>query len=82
MNFIIEIILQGLIIDFLGKRTRFYFFKILGKEKSLKYLSGSKKKQGSYSMFEQHIMNVIVGIASFCIISFGLVYLLYQLNLL
>ncbi len=82
MNFIFEIILQGLIIDFLGKRTRFYFFKFIGKEKPLDYFSGTKKKQGNYSMFEQHVMNVVVGFISFFIISFGAVYILYHLKLL
>lgn len=82
MNLIVELFLRGLIVNFLGERTRFYFFKIFGKEKSLDYLSGTKKKQGDYSRFEQHIINVIVGLTTFCIIFFLLAYMMFHLDIL
>ena len=74
MNLVFELFLRGLIVDFLGRYTRFLFFKAIGKPKTMEYLTASKSKD-NYFLVSQHMSNVIVGLLVFCGLSFGIAYL-------
>jgi hypothetical protein len=77
MDLIVELFFRGLIVDLLGKNTRYLFYKIIGKPKSMKYLT-SGKKTDHYEMISQHMSNVMVGLIIFIGISILLVYLIYS----
>jgi hypothetical protein len=72
MDFFIEIIFGRIIVRFFGLYSRFLFFKIIGKNKSLKYLSGeaSKKEQDGLS---QDFFNALVGVFVFSVLAVGIV---------
>lgn len=55
----IELILDVFIANCIGKPTRYLFFKIIGRKKSMKYLSGDSKKH--LDMLSQNFYNLMVG---------------------
>jgi len=74
MDFFLEIIIGGIVANFFGLYTRYFFFKLIGRKKTIKYLSGEiKDEQTSAS---QKFFNVITGMASFSLLVIGIVYLL------
>jgi len=75
MDWFIDIIFGRFIIRFLGLYTRYYFFYITGKKKTMKYLSGDVKRLETSSA--QDFYNAVVGIVSFGFISFGIAYLIW-----
>ena len=77
MEFLLEVFFAGLIINFLGLNTRYYFFKLIGKEKEKDYLSGDKIKYDSTDSITQPVFNVIIGFAVFALISIGVMYLVF-----
>ena len=74
MDILIEIIFGRIIVRFFGLYTRYFFFFLIGKRKTIKYLSGDTKKDDT-SSFSQDFSNAIVGLISFCLIVVGIVYL-------
>lgn len=74
MNLIFELFLRGLIVDFLGRYTRYYFFKAIGKPKTMDYLTAGKSKD-HYFIISQHMSNVIIGLLVTCGLFFGIAYL-------
>ena len=75
MDIIIEIFLRGIIADFLGVYSRYYFFKIIGRPKSIKYLQGRESKD--VDTISHYVINVCLGIVVFALISFSIVYLYF-----
>lgn len=80
MEFLFEIIIGRFIIRFLGLRTRYLFFKIIGHKKSVEELGGEKKEFQDFVYND--IWNVIIGFTVFGALSFGIVYLFYLTGLL
>jgi hypothetical protein len=73
MNFFIEIILGRIIIRFFGLYTRYFFFKVVGKSKDLKYLSGNRpSKRNSLS---QDFFNALVGMITILLLAMGIAYI-------
>lgn len=62
MDILFELFVKRLIIRFFGLYSRYIFFKIIGKKKTLEYLSGENKKQISNS--NQDFLNALVGLVS------------------
>lgn len=62
---IFDIIFRRILARTLGLYTRYYFFKLLGKNKSIDYLSGSQTDGEFYS---QDLINALVGAAVFFIL--------------
>lgn len=77
MDLIIELIFRGLIVNVLGLYSRFYFFKLIGKEKQIDYLLGEKNKNNNTESISQHAFNIIIGLIVFAIISFAIAYLVW-----
>jgi hypothetical protein len=77
MDFFIEIILGGLIANTLGLYTRYFFFKVIGKEKSIKHLSG--KGKDDMANVSQNMANTIVGLIVFIPLGFGIVYVIFSI---
>jgi len=75
LEFFVEIIFRGLIVHFFGLYTRYYFFKFIGKNKPLKYLSGEKQVYDSTDLIQQPIFNAVIGIIVFSCLGFLFVYL-------
>lgn len=76
MEILFELVIRGLIADFFGRYTRYYFFKLIGKEKPLAYFSAEKTKD-NYKIISQHLSNVVVGTSVFILLSFLTVYVVY-----
>lgn len=77
MDFLIEIILGGLIANTLGLYTRYFFFKIIGKKKSIKYLSG--KEKDDMTNVSQNMANTVVGLIMLVPIGVGIAYIFYSI---
>lgn len=77
MDFFIEIILGGLIANTLGLYTRYLFFKVIGKKKSIKHLSG--KGKDDMTNVSQNMANTIVGLIVFIPLSIGIVYVIFSI---
>ena len=77
MDLIFELFIRNLIVHFFGLYTRYYFFKLIGKPKTKKYLKGEFKKVDNVNSLSQGILNGIVGIISFSVIGFTFVCVYY-----
>lgn len=77
MDFIIEIILRGFIANTLGLYTRYFFFKIIGKNKTIKYLSGERKD--AMTNVSQNMANTVVGLIVFVPLGIGIAYIFYSI---
>ncbi|NIF05289.1 hypothetical protein F3J23_07525 [Chryseobacterium sp. Tr-659] len=77
---LLEIIFGGLITQFLGLNTRYYFFKIFNK--NLKKGDFENDKEDIGSSFSQGFYNFFIGLIVFILLSFGVVYLLDLFHLL
>lgn len=62
MDILFDIFIKRLIIRFFGLYSRYIFFRIIGKGKSLKYLSGENKKE--INNLNQDFFNALVGLIS------------------
>ncbi|WP_379968029.1 hypothetical protein [Epilithonimonas sp. UC225_85] len=80
MEALFEIIIRGLIINFLGVNTRYYFFKIFNKDLQKKDLENNKSDV--LDSFGQGFYNFFVGLSVFSILSIGIAYLFYQMGML
>jgi len=79
MDILIEIIFGRIIVRFFGLYTRYFFFFLIGKRKTIKYLSGDTKKDDTSSL-SQDFSNAIVGLISFCFIGTGIAYLVFSVR--
>ncbi|SHJ85217.1 hypothetical protein SAMN04487911_1458 [Arenibacter nanhaiticus] len=77
MDLMVELFFRGLIVNFFGRNARYLFYKIIGKPKSIEYLTADKTKD-NYEALSQHILNVIVGLIVFIGLSFLGAYLVYS----
>lgn len=71
MEVLFEIIVVNILAHFFGVNTRYFFFKIIGKEKSREYLRGNTTNDGSGAI-SQYVFNIIIGIAVVFIIIISL----------
>jgi len=76
MELIVELIFRELIVNVIGLYTRYFFFKIIGVEKSIDYLS-AKNKNG-YKNFSQNGLNGLVGLIIFCFLSVCIAWLVFS----
>jgi len=76
METFLEIILERIIIRFFGLHTRYFFFLLIGKRKTIKYLSGDTKKYTT--SLSQDFFNAVVGLISFSLIAIGIAYLVWK----
>lgn len=73
---ILETFLGGFIANVLGLYTRYLFFRLIGKKKSLKYLSGEVKDQISNTA--NNFLNTIVGLVVFVLLAISIAHLVYS----
>ena len=73
---ILETFLGGFIANVLGLYTRYLFFRLIGKKKSLKYLSGEVKDQKS--SISNNLLNTIVGLVVFVLLAISIAHLVYS----
>lgn len=66
------------IIDYIGVYTRYYFLKLIGREKSLDFLSG---KNDSDSGMSQGFVNALVGFSITALLFITVAYLYYSLGI-
>lgn len=62
MDILFDIFIKRLIIRFFGLYSRYIFYKIIGKGKSLTYLSGENRKE--INNLNQDFFNALVGLVS------------------
>jgi len=74
MELFIEIIFRWLIVRVLGVYSRYLFFKIIGKKKSMNDLSGVGRKIES----SQDFYNALTGLIIFCLLSVGIAYIVFS----
>ncbi|RMZ57912.1 hypothetical protein D1632_16510 [Chryseobacterium nematophagum] len=77
---LLEIILGGIITQFLGLNTRYYFFKIFDKNLKKEDLQNDQEDIGA--SFSQGFYNFFTGLTVFILLSFAVVYLLDIFHLL
>ena len=77
MDLIFELFVRRLIVNFFGKNTRFLFYKILGKPKSMEYLTADETTD-NYQVISQHLSNAIVGLIICIGLSFLGAYLVFR----
>lgn len=63
MDFIFEIFLRGFIANVLGKYSRYLFFLLIGRKKSLEYLAGNSKDD--MSNVSHNFINTLIGMLVF-----------------
>lgn len=80
MEVILELIIRGFIINFLGVNIRYQFFRLFRSDVKKENFEDNQADIGN--CFAQGFYNFFVGIISFIVLSFGIVYVLYVLNLL
>ena len=80
METLFELIIRGVIINFLGVNIRYYFFKFF--KKDIKKDDFFNNQEDIDHSFSQGFYNFFVGIISFFILSFGIAYILYVFGLL
>lgn len=66
---IVEFLFKKVIVNFFGKKSRYIFYKIIGKPKSMEYLA-AKNTINNYQKISQFMSNVIVGFIVFIAILF------------
>ncbi|MBR9846092.1 MAG: hypothetical protein GYB35_08290 [Algicola sp.] len=78
-EFFIEIIFRGLIVHVFGVYPRYYFFKFVGKQKDIKYLSGESQLYDSTDIIQQHVFNIVIGFINFAMLCFVTLYIVYEM---
>lgn len=73
MESLVEIVFRSIIVNVIGVYTRYFFFKAIGKKKTVEYLVGGK--QLDVNGMSQGFVNVLVGLITFFIISVTIAYL-------
>jgi len=82
IELIFEIIIIGFFSNIVGVYTRYLFYKLIGKGKTIKYLRGESENENNTSKANHILFNTIVGIVVFFILILGIIKLLDILNLL
>jgi len=77
VDFLTEIIFKRLIVRLFGLYTRYFFFFLVGKRKTIKYLSGDDAKDDTSSM-SQDFSNAVIGLIVFCPTAVGVAYLVFR----
>lgn len=77
MDIIIEVIIGGIIARYLGLYTRYFFYKLIGKKKSLEYLSG--KGEEDMNRVSHNMINAIIGCLIFLPLAVGIAYIYYSI---
>ena len=72
---LIEIMIQSLFIGIVGLYSRFFFYKLIGKEKSLSYLRGNNLDE--IKSDAQNFYNAIVGLCVGSIVIILAAYLIF-----
>ena len=75
MDFLIEIIFRGIIVRFFGIYTRYFFFNLFGKKRTLEQLKGKRNTNSEYS---QDFFNALIGLFVFSLISYLIAYLVFS----
>lgn len=77
---IFEILIKGIIINFFGANTRYYFFKFFNKDLKKKDFESNQEDIGG--AFSQGFYNFFVGIIVSGIFFFSIAYIMYKLEIL
>jgi len=77
---IFEILIKGVIINFFGVNTRYYFFKFFNKDLKKKDFENSQEDIGG--TFSQGFYNFFVGMIVGGIFFFSIAYIMYKLGIL
>ncbi len=75
MNVIVDMIFRQLIVRFIGVYIRYFFFKIIGKEKSLMHLRGEDMEDPANAVM-QDFFNAVIGMFVPTIIIMAIAYFL------
>ena len=76
MELFTEIIFRWLIVRIFGVYSRYYFFKITGRSKTINQLMTNDKSK-NYG-FSQDFYNAFIGLIVFCFISIGIAFLIFS----
>lgn len=71
-------LITGFIVGVIGVYSRYYFLKLIGREKSLDFLSGKNDSDGGMS---QGFVNALVGLPMTCLLFIGIAYLYFEIYL-
>lgn len=74
IELVVEIVFRWFIVRVIGVHSRYVFFKLIGKEKSMDELNGDAGKTES----SQDFHNAITGLIIFCLLSVGIAYLVFS----
>jgi hypothetical protein len=74
MDFIFEIFLRGLIANILGLYSRYLFFILIGRKKTIRYLSGETKDERNN--IGQNFLNTAVGLIAALLIALSVLFVL------
>jgi hypothetical protein len=77
MSFLLEIIIGGFIANTLGLYTRYFFFKIIGRKKTIKYLSGEGKDDRTN--VSQNMANTVIGMIVAVPLGVGIAYIYFSI---
>ena len=75
MNTLIELFFRRFLVRLIGVNIRFYFFKLIGKPKTKKYLEGYYKNSDGIS---QDFFNAVIGVLVLIPLSVLVAYLVYS----
>lgn len=76
MELFFEIIFRWLIVRIFGVYSRYIFFKIVGRPKTINQLMDDKKSKDNN--FSQDFYNAFIGLIVFCLFSIGIAYLIFS----
>lgn len=76
MEFFIEIIFRWLIVRVFGVYTRFMFYKLTGKKRTIEQLLATDKSEENN--FSEDFYNAFIGLIVFCAISVLIAYLVFS----
>ena len=82
LELVFEIIIINFFANVVGVFARYYFFTLIGKEKTIEYLRGDSKDSDENTNANQILYNAFIGIGLFFIFSFGLACLMWLLDIL
>lgn len=69
-----ELFLEGYVANTLGLYSRYYFFRVLGKKKSINYLSGKGKDKINNT--SQIFFNSIIGLVVLALVLLGFFFII------
>lgn len=74
---IMELFFRAIIVQVIGVYSRYIFYKIIGRKKSIEHLSGADENDG-ISGTSQAFFNALVGLIVFCSLAVGIAYLVFS----